>query len=125
MLLNLDSVLRQIPLEVILLLMAVSTNLIKDLLNPELVKFIDKNILTKYFILFLIAMASSSMYLDKIDKIDKNYTNPIQIIWSLGIVLLFYLVNKLNYKIIIGLCTIFLLYYSGSNIVNYYKKYYN
>ena len=119
---NLNTLYRQIPLEVILLILAVSTNLIKDLLNPELVKFIDKNIFAKYFILFLIAIASSSIYLE---KSNKNVTNPLQILWGLSIVVIFYLVNKLNYKIILAVCLLFLIYYSGSNIANYYKKYYN
>ena len=116
---NTNKIYKKFPLEILLLLIAIATNLLKDLLNPELVKFINKNKAIKYIILLLIAHASSSFFLEK-----KNtyITNPIHLLWSLGIVNSFYLLNKLNYKIIIGLCLIFIIYYSSSNIINYYKN---
>ena len=38
-----------IPVEIILLLLAVSTNLIKDVLNPDLIKFIEKKSTCKIY----------------------------------------------------------------------------
>lgn len=121
MFLNLDKIYRQLPLEVILLIIAISANLIKDLLNPDLVKFIERNKFFKYFILFLIAIVSSSVY-TKNDR--KNILDPLQLIWALLVVIAFYLVNKLNYKVILGFALLFIMYYSSTNIINYYKKYY-
>ena len=46
---------RKFPLEILLLIVAISANLLKDLLNPQLVKFINKNRVVKYFILLFIA----------------------------------------------------------------------
>lgn len=117
---NPDNIYRKFPLEILLLLIAISTNLLKDLLNPDLIKYINKNKSIKYFILLLIAHASSSLYLE---KKDRNITNPVHLLWSLGILIGFYIVNKLHYKLILALCLLFIGYYSTSNIINYYNKY--
>ena len=105
-------------IEIILLLIAVSTNLLKDLLNPDLVKVIEKNKVYKYIILFLLAHISSSFYLKESNS-DKF--NPINYVWSLGIVFGFYLLNKLHYKIIIGFISFFILMYASFKIINFYK----
>ena len=116
--LNSEELSRKFPLEILLLLIAISTNLLKDLLNPELIKFVNKNIIVKYFILLLIAHVSSVLYLE---KKNRNITNPIHLLWSLGVVIGFYLINRLNYRIIIILCLGFITYYASTNIINYYK----
>tara|TARA_Y100000591_G_scaffold333321_1_gene375706 strand:+ start:9634 stop:10038 length:405 start_codon:yes stop_codon:yes gene_type:complete len=116
--LNSEELSRKFPLEILLLLIAISTNLLKDLLNPELIKFVNKNKIVKYFILLLIAHASSVLYLE---KKNRTITNPIHLLWSLGIVLGFYFINRLNYRVIIILCLGFIIYYGSTNIINYYK----
>lgn len=110
----------QFPIELLLLIIALSTNLLKDLLNPDLVRVIEKNKFYKYIILFLLAHISSSFYLK---KYDKNATNPIHLLWSLAIVVVFYLFNKLNYKFIILFSLGFIILYGLKNINNYYKYY--
>ena len=106
----------QFPIEIILLVVALSANLLKDLLNPDLVKIIEKNKVYKYIILLLLAHISSSFYL-------KDSYNPINYIWSLAIVFGFYLLNKLHYKIIIAFILSFIFIYAFIRVISFYKYY--
>ena len=107
-----------IPVEIILLLLAVSTNLIKDVLNPDLIKFIEKNQPVKYIILFIIAFVSSNVYTK---NVYGTTLNPFQLVWTAIIIILFYLFNKLDYRLMLLLVGLFILVYSTIKIVNYYN----
>ena len=107
-----------IPIEIILLLLAVSTNLIKDVLNPDLIKFIEKNRSVKYIILFIIAFVSSNVYTK---NVYGTTLNPFQLVWTAIIIILFYLFNKLDYRLMLLLVGLFILVYSTMKIVNYYN----
>lgn len=113
-----ENFLTAIPIEIILLLLAVSTNLIKDVLNPELIKFIEKNRSVKYFILFIIAFISSNLY---IKNVYGTTLNPLQLVWTAIIIILFYLFNKLDYRLMLLVISLFILIYSTIKIVNYYN----
>ena len=107
-----------IPVEIILLLLAVSTNLIKDVLNPDLIKFIEKNQPVKYIILFIIAFISSNVYTK---NVYGTTLDPFQLVWTAIIIILFYLFNKLDYRLMILVVGLFILVYSTIKIVNYYN----
>ena len=107
-----------IPVEIILLLLSISTNLIKDVLNPDLIKFIEKNRSVKYIILFIIAFLSSDIYTK---NVYGTTLNPFQLAWTAIIILLFYLFNKLDYKLMLLAVSLFILVYSTIKIVNYYN----
>jgi len=107
-----------IPIEIILLLLAVSTNLIKDVLNPDLIKFIEKNRPVKYIILFIIAFVSSNVYTK---NVYGTTLNPFQLAWTAIIIILFYLFNKLDYRLMLLVVSLFILVYSTIKIANYYN----
>ena len=113
-----ENFLTVIPSEILLLLLAVSTNLIKDVLNPDLIKFIEKNLPVKYIILFIIAFISSNVYTK---NVYGTTLDPFQLVWTAIIIILFYLFNKLDYRLMLLVVGLFILMYSTIKIVNYYN----
>ena len=113
-----ENFLTVIPSEILLLLLAVSTNLIKDVLNPDLIKFIEKNQQVKYIILFIIAFISSNVYTK---NVYGTTLDPFQLVWTAIIIILFYLFNKLDYRLMLLVVGSFILVYSTIKIVNYYN----
>jgi len=108
-----------INIEILLIFIAVSTGFLIDLLNPDLVKFVKKNKIIQYILLFILAHISTRFY-------NKDFSNTINfkhLFWSLLITIIFIIINKFNYRIILLFFSSTIIAYSIFKVYNTYKLY--
>ena len=109
-----------INVEVLLIFLGMSTPFLIHLLNKDLLKFVKKNRIIQYIILFILAHITTRFY-------NKDFSNTINfkhLFWSLLITIIFIIINKLDYRIILLFLSITCVAYTLFILYNTYKTYY-
>ena len=101
------------PAIYIIVSLAGACNFLGDLFNPKLIEFINKYKIIKYLILFLVSLTTIRGYLNKEDNL------VIHILWSLFILIIFYIVNRLHHYIVLSIIFMCIVFY----LIQIYNKY--
>ena len=97
----------------IIIWLSVGCNFLSDLFNPKLIELINKYKIIKYSILFLVILTTIRAYIDKEDNL------VIHILWSLLILIIFYIANRLHHYIGLSIIFISIAFY----LIKIYNKY--